>query len=577
MTAMSVAGVTYYLVDMGISHWIAFSFSILLASGIGLVMSRMVYKPVQNMNKSIEIVRSGNLDYRIESDSKDEIGELCKSLNNLVADLQKATNEIYDLNQISSDYQETEKALKKKEDYFRRLFEYSNDAVFIYDFDGTVLDVNKKACDMLGHSKEKLLKIPFQDLQTEEELIRSKAAFRTNPKTGSIRFESKFQKNDQSVIDVEISSSIVDLKKGIMQSIVSNITERKRMEKSLRDSEEKFRTFMETASDLMYITNADGLLTYVNNAMATTLGYAKEEMIGMPFSEVLDKDNLEKSKIKRQELIEVGENIHLLSWETKTRKKIFGEMKAVAFFNNEGQFQGIRGVFRDITERKKIEESQRLTQLGKLAADMAHEVKNQIAVISTRSSISLMRKLGNKDLEKDLTIIKKQCDQINDIVKRLLMFSKPSKRDYKKLNINDSIDFVINLVEPQFQQKNVKIIKEFTSPLPEVEIDEKQMQEVFMNLMRNGFEAMTDGGTITVTTQQKNNQIQIDFADTGIGISESDMKQIFDPFFTTKEHGTGLGLSVCYGIIKIHNGDLKYTSQMGKGTTASIELPLPGA
>jgi len=325
---------------------------------------------------------------------------------------------------------------------------------------------------------------------------------------------------------------------------------------------------------LMYITNADGQFTYINNAMANTLGYTKEEMMGMPFSEILDKDNLEESKTRRQELMEAGENIHQLFWETKTRKKIFGEMKAVAIFNNEGQFQGIRGVFRDITERKKIEESQRLTQLGKLAADMAHEVKNQIAVISTRSSISLMRKPDNKDLEKDLTIIKKQCDQINDIVKRLLMFSKPSKRDYMKVNINNSVDFVINLVEPQFKQKNVKILKEFTSPLPTVEIDEKQMQEVFMNLLRNAFEAITDGGTITVVTKHKGDDIQIDFTDTGDGISESDMQQIFDPFFTTKEHGTGLGLSVCYGIVKSHNGDLKYTSRLGEGTTASIQLPI---
>ena len=116
ITAILVAGVMYYLIHMNLSYWLAFSISILLAAGIGLIMSRMVYKPIQNMNKSIEIVRSGNLDYRIESDSKDEIGELCKSLNTLVADLQKATNEIYDLNQISSDYLETEKALIKKED-----------------------------------------------------------------------------------------------------------------------------------------------------------------------------------------------------------------------------------------------------------------------------------------------------------------------------------------------------------------------------------------------------------------------------------------------------------------------------
>ncbi len=542
---------------------------------VGYIVTMIFLNPMAKLNEGAKIIYSGNFEYQLNIDSKDEIGHLAKTIELMAGDLNQADESICELNEKIENHKETEFKLQESEEYFRRLFEYSNDAVFIYNFDGSIMDVNNKACTMLGYSKKEFRQIPFSELQTKEELTKSKAAFRTSTDTGSVRFDSIFQKKDGSQIHVEISSSIVDLKKGIMQSIVSNITERKKMEQSLRESEEKFRTFMETANDLMYMTDANGNITYVNNAMLNTLGYLKEEMIGMPFHEILCKDSLDESKKKRQEFLKMNIDAHELVWETKTRKKITGEMKAVAIYNDDGHFQGMRGIFRDITERKKIEESQRLTQLGKLAADMAHEVKNQLMVIATRTKICLMRKPIDLEMEKDIQIIANQCDQVNNIVNRLLTFSKPSKGDFKEVNINDTIDFVVNLVEKQFSHNNVQIAKNYLSSIPNVKVDEKQMQEVFLNLLRNAFDAMIDQkGLITISTLKENGHIQIDFADTGIGIPENNMKNIFNPFFTTKDHGTGLGLSVCYGIIKAHDGDLKYTSTPGKGTIASVSLPI---
>ncbi len=537
-------------------------------------MIKIVLQPIDKLNEGAKIIHSGNLDYQVNINSKNEIGQLSKTVEYMASDLKQANESIYKLNEEIVNYKETKQKLQEREEYFRRLFEYSNDAVFIYDFNGSIVDVNNKACQMLGYTKKEFYQISFFELQTKEELTKSKAAFKTGANTGSVRFESLFQKKDGSTINIEISSSIVDLKKGIMQSIVSNITERKEMEQSLRESEEKFRTFMETASDLMYITDANGNISYINNAMLNTLGYSKEEIIGMPFHEILCKETLEDSKKKRQELMKIEKDTHELVWETKTRKKIIGEMKAVGIYDHEGHFQGIRGIFRDMTERKKIEESQRLTLLGKLAADMAHEVNNQLMVIDTRSKICLMRKPKDNEIKNDIQIISNQCDQIKDIVKRLLTFSKPSRGDFKEVNINDSIDFVVNLIEKQFLHNNIKIIKKLSSPPLKVKVDEKQIQEVFLNLLRNAFDAINDKGTITISTLRENDHIQIDFTDTGIGIPETNMKQIFNPFFTTKEHGTGLGLSVCYGIIKGHHGDLQYKSKPGEGTTASISLPI---
>jgi len=555
--------------------WPAVLAGVVLLSGAGVwFASRQLFRHLIRLNQGAEIVVNGNLEYQFGIHTKDEVGQLAGAFEHLVKELKKNVVSVESLGEESVRRQESERELKDREEYFRRLFEYSNDAVFIYDFDGKINAANNRACNMLGYTKEELLEIPFMDLQVTGEISRSKAAFKTGAKTGSLRFESRFQKKDGDAIDVEISSSIVDLKHGIMQSIVSNITERKEIEKSLRESEEKFRSFMETASDLMFITDTNGMFTYVNEAMLHVMGYAREEIVGLPFAEVLDRDNLEYAKIKRRQFVEWGEDIHQLVWETKTRRKIHGEMKATGIYDTDGRFQGIRGVFRDVTERKKVEESQRLAELGKLSSDMAHEVRNQIAIIATRANIAIMRNVPNDDLQKDLKIITDQCEQVKDIVKRLLLFSKPSKGNFREVNLTEAVELVIQLVKDQFAKHNVAIDIESDGDLPAVRIDEKQIQEVFLNLLRNAFEAMPSGGRISVHTFLNGDMVQTDLTDNGSGISEADLAHIFDPFFTTKETGTGLGLSVCYGIVQAHRGMLKYTSKVGQGTTASVALPV---
>ena len=209
-----------------------------------------------------------------------------------------------------------------------------------------------------------------------------------------------------------------------------------------------------------------------------------------------------------------------------------------------------------------------------MSADVAHEVNNPVTIIMGNAELALMDEPEDSKYKKIFQIIVDQCEAATNIVKRLLMFSKPSKEDYKEVNINSAIDIIVNLVESQFKHGGVKITKSFSQELPPVKVDEKQMQEVFMNLLRNSFEAMTEGGSVTVKTSYDEDNVRIDFTDTGSGISEEDLKKILDPFFTTKKHGTGLGLSVCYGILQAHGGDLKYTSKLGEGTTATVLLPV---
>ncbi len=574
ITGLFITGFVIFAPDHILSPVIIFLVSLVVSCTAAFILIRMVVSPLSRLNEGLDILRAGHLDVKVGIPNRDEVGRLSRAVDHLAVSLQRTQENLYKLEQENSGLKMAGGELRNRESYFRRLFEYANDAVFIYDFDGKLLDVNQKACEMLQYSKKELLAFSFLDLYVEPKLSDSQAAKKIGRDTTAVRYESGFRRKDGTVIDVEVSSSTVDLKKGIMQSIISNITERKEMERSLRDSEEKFRTFMETASDLMFMTDANGDLIYVNDAMANRLGYLKPELIGHPLQDIYDKESLDEVKEIRQELLSTGENLHRLIWETKTRKRIYGEMKAVGHFDEQGRFQGIRGIFRDITERKKLETAQRLSQMGKMAADIAHEIKNQLAALTMRAQICLLRPSISDELRQDIKIILDQGNHIDDVVKRLLKFSRPSQGQFVDIQVNDTIDTVLKLVEKQYATYNISIIKKFTHSLPLIRCDEKQIQEVLLNLLGNAFEAMPKGGQITIATSYENGMVQIDLTDTGMGISASDLEHIFDPFFTTKEEGTGLGLSVCFGIIQAHHGDLIYESEPGKGTTARILLPV---
>ncbi|MFH1867458.1 MAG: ATP-binding protein, partial [Candidatus Omnitrophota bacterium] len=138
------------------------------------------------------------------------------------------------------------------------------------------------------------------------------------------------------------------------------------------------------------------------------------------------------------------------------------------------------------------------------------------------------------------------------------------------------IESVAKLIEHQFSLNDVKIKKDLKHGLPAILIDEKQIQEVLMNLLNNARDAISGGGTIDISTSKEGDFIRIDLKDSGMGMDEKTLSEIFEPFFTTKEKGTGLGLPVCQGIIKAHNGELRFESQLGKGTTAVVLLPVGG-
>ena len=228
---------------------------------------------------------------------------------------------------------------------------------------------------------------------------------------------------------------------------------------------------------------------------------------------------------------------------------------------------------------KKIMQSEKLALVGQLSANIAHELNNPLQGIVTFSHLMLedsqnMDKNDQYSLEK----IVDQANRCRDIIRGLLDFSRQRPPDKSYYSVNSIVNDCISLVERQALFHNIHIIKNFQEDIPLAVLDPSQIERVFMNLIINAAEAMEGNGSLTITTRENKltREIEISFADTGTGISEENIKRIFDPFFTTKDvgHGTGLGLAISYGLVRSHKGSILIESEVGKGSTFIVRLPI---
>jgi two-component system NtrC family sensor kinase len=230
------------------------------------------------------------------------------------------------------------------------------------------------------------------------------------------------------------------------------------------------------------------------------------------------------------------------------------------------------------TENQLIR-SDKVASLGKLAAGVAHEINSPLTGILTYSSLLLQAKPEGDPDKEDLEVIVNETHRCKNIVKGLLDFARQTEPHKTLSDINEVVQKSIDLISHQAGLQSVKIEKKVTPGIPKLMIDIGQIQQVFINILLNAIEAMPEGGTLTVSSQMEDRMAAVRFADTGVGIPQENLPKILDPFFTTKEQGrgTGLGLSVSYGIVERHRGKLEVKSKVGKGTTFTVRLPITEA
>ena len=251
---------------------------------------------------------------------------------------------------------------------------------------------------------------------------------------------------------------------------------------------------------------------------------------------------------------------------------------------NNGEFGHLANSFNEMTRKlgeaqRQIYQSDKLASLGRLAASVAHEINNPLTGVLTYSSF-LLKRLENGEMKQDLEVIVRETKRCRDIVKGLLDFARqtPSNKAYTR--INDVIIQTLGILKNQLNIKHISVKKELGTQLQEIRIDANQIQQALMNLLVNAIDAIgKKGGEITIKTEQTEidgtQYIKIDIADSGCGIPNESLTKIFEPFYSTKgQKGTGLGLAMVWGVVEKHNGQISVASEVGKGTTFTLHLPV---
>lgn len=479
-----------------------------------------------------------------------------------------------------TDRKRIEEALREGEKKYRTIFELSPEGIIVLDTQGKIIDLNSRLCDWLGYRLgevvgKNIFELPFLP---EMDRIKSKEMF-----YGRIKGEfippyelNVIAKNGQKKIGLIQATLIKDRNNQILADLlmISDITDRKLAEEKVRRAADEWRSTFDSITDMISIHDKDFKIIRVNMAFARAFKLHPRQVIGKTCYELMHHSNKPCAFCPHQQTLDSKKPAIAEFFEPCLG--VFVEISTSPIVNEKGEVISTVHIVKDITQRKELEKEQQLAQLGRLVADMAHEVNNPLMIISGRAQLSLMEEIKQEGVRKNFNIIIEECQRANGIIQRLLHFSRPSTGERKPLNINNCIDSVVNIVEHQFGLANITIKRNFLENPPLVLGDEHQLQEIFMNLLTNAKDAMPESGTITIITLRKDNFIKIDFQDTGRGMPQETLKKIFQPFFTTKEKGTGLGLAVCYGIIKAHNGEITIESEVGKGTTVTILLPVEG-
>jgi PAS domain S-box-containing protein len=368
---------------------------------------------------------------------------------------------------------------------------------------------------------------------------------------------------------------------GQIATVIENI----RLRDEIKQSEEKYRTVVESALDGVCALGRDYRLKFINQRFAEILGFAREELINMDVREFLDEEG-RKVVADREEQRKKG-----MALSPSFESTIFGkdgrmrnvEISARTIKDSRGDVSTI-AIVKDITEKKKMEEelfrTEKLSAIAEMASGVAHDFNNALAAILGNTQL-LLYTVQDQETKETLRTIAKVAQDSAHTVRRLQDFTKKKvSQEFFGMDVNSVIKDAIEITKPKWkdeaQRKGVpiEIVSNFED-IPPASGNDSELRGVFTNMILNAIEAMPEGGKIEISTSKKRGGVVIQISDTGIGIAEEAKKKIFEPFFTTKPFtNTGLGLSMSYGIIKRFGGEIEVVSELGYGTTFTIILPV---
>ncbi|MFZ5764785.1 MAG: PAS domain S-box protein [Thermodesulfobacteriota bacterium] len=500
-----------------------------------------------------------------------------------------------------TEYKNTEEQLRQRERQYRTLVETVPHGIQENDVNGIITFSNAMHHRLLGYEPNELIGKPIWHMATSEheaDALRSYLAFLIRETPPPTPYTSCNRTKDGRLIDVQVDWNYKRDETGAVAgfiAIITDITERKKAEQALRESEERYRDLFENANDLIQIVRPDGKLIYVNRSWRQTFGYSDADIDHLTIFDLIAPDCSGQCRQTFLQVLREG-NVSAIHADfiAKNGGKIIMEGSANCRKDANGKPLIIRCIFRDVTRQKELEEqlrqSQKMQAIGTLAAGIAHDFNNLLSAIMGYTQLTMMQQPRESSAHHNLEKVMQSSKRAADLVKQILTFSRPSSEHRVGIAITPLVKEAIKLLSHSLPA-TISIEEHITPDCPAVLADATQIQQVVMNLCTNAYHAMREkGGTLTIRVDG----VQVDSVfrqlhpglasahclrlmvqDTGPGIDPAIIDRIFEPYFTTKlqGEGTGLGLAVVHGIVTNHHGVITVESGLGEGATFTVYLP----
>jgi PAS domain S-box-containing protein len=512
----------------------------------------------------------------------------------------EARHRTVELEREIAEREKAEESLRESEVRYRRLFETARDGILILNADTLkITDVNPFMTELLGYSRDEFLGKELWEIGFFADKKTSQAAFREVQETGYIRYaDLPLQTKEGKPWDVEFISNVYEEDgQQVIQCNIRDISERMLAE----EPRNRLAAIVESSDDAILSKTFEGIVTSWNASAERMYGYTAVEAIGRHISFIIPPESAEELAGILDNLQSGGRIKHLETVRVRKDGTIIHVSVSISpIISASGRLIGASAIVRDITERRRAEEAMRakneeltamtqqfwqaskLATMGELAASIAHELNNPLATVSLRTESLLGQFVNGDPKRRVLKIIEQEVERMANLVGNLLQFSRRNHPQISSLDVYKEIENTLDFIEHYLSSRQINVVREFAKTLPNLHADRQQLRQVFLNLLTNASDAMTQGGTLTLRvaagqTEDGAGTVVIEFADTGAGIKPEDLLKVWEPFFTTKDEGkgTGLGLAICRRIVEEHKGTINLESEVGQGTIVRITLPAP--
>jgi PAS domain S-box-containing protein len=479
------------------------------------------------------------------------------------------------------------------------------DAIITVDSDQKILLFNAAAETMFGYSAAELIGQPLDRLLPERYRLRHREHIRRFGKVGVTnrtmgRLGTLFGlRGDGEEFQIEASISQVETEGGkLFTVILRDVTARVEAEERLIDSEQQLRaTFEQAAVGIAHIA-PDGRFLRVNQGLCEITGYPEEELLSRSMQEITDPEDLPADLAMQDKVLNGQIQTYTLEkrYIRKEGEPIWVNLTVSLVRDKTGDPKYLIKIIEDITARKEAEaalqaktdeiksmtqqlwQAAKLATVGELAASVAHELNNPLAIVSLRIE-SLLASVPETDpARRELEVMEAEVDRMASLVANLLQFSRSGQRQVSSLDVREEVEKTLELIHTHLIHRQITIDRDFAPKLPLIQADRQQLRQLFLNLFSNASDAMAGGGTLGIRIEPNGSSgsIRIEIKDTGVGIQPDDLRHLMEPFYTTKTEGkgTGLGLAICRRIVEEHDGSIRISSPgYAKGTLVEVNLP----